>query len=86
MRTSGWQFFSANMHATIEAVLHKLGLRQCFEVLVGGDDVACRKPHPEGLCKILSYWQVAPVSAVYVADGANEAATGASADIRTLLI
>jgi phosphoglycolate phosphatase len=52
----------------IEAILERLGARDRFDVIVGGEDTETHKPDPEGLRVALRSLGVRPVESVYVGD------------------
>ncbi len=52
----------------IEAILAKRRLSGAVDLVVGGEDVAEHKPHPEGLVQALARMGVEPSQAVYVGD------------------
>jgi phosphoglycolate phosphatase len=52
----------------IESILASAGLTGAVDVIVGGEDVAQHKPHPEGLQRALAGLGVANHAAVYVGD------------------
>ncbi len=68
---------SANMASTVQSVLAMFDLTDGFECVVGGDTVRRRKPHPEGLCRIVSSWRLEPTEVAYIADGEHEVHTAA---------
>jgi len=49
-------------------LLREEGLLEKFEAVVLGGDVACKKPHPEGILTCLGQLRVPPAKAVYVGD------------------
>jgi phosphoglycolate phosphatase-like HAD superfamily hydrolase len=64
--------FSANMTETVESALALVDLKDAFQLIVGGDQVRRRKPHPEGIRRILERWRLEPTDVAYVADGDHE--------------
>jgi 2-phosphoglycolate phosphatase len=64
-----------------EAVLTALGVRGHFKVLVGCEDVARMKPHPEGLIRALEVLEVAPEEALYVGDTRVDVETARGAGV-----
>jgi len=69
--------------ATSTKILDGLGVLHRFELLLGPDDVAQAKPHPEMIQKILSRFSVAPESAVMIGDTANDMRAGSAAGTAT---
>ena len=57
----------------IEAVLAREGLLDLIDVIIGGEDVACHKPDPEGLFKALEKLETLSTSALYVGDSIIDA-------------
>jgi phosphoglycolate phosphatase len=57
----------------IEQVLERENLRQFFEVVIGGEDVAEHKPHPAGLLEAIRRFESSPLSTVYVGDSLVDA-------------
>ena len=52
----------------IEAILDRLGTRDLFASIVGGEDTASHKPDPEGLLRVLESLETSETEAVYVGD------------------
>lgn len=46
---NGWKLavVSSSGRAEVEPVLERAGVRDCFDIIITGDDVKNRKPHPE---------------------------------------
>lgn len=63
------------------AVLAGLGLDSLFDVVIGGDSVATRKPSPEPLLAVLERLGVAPARAFMVGDNEHDAATARAAGL-----
>jgi phosphoglycolate phosphatase len=57
----------------IEAVLAREGLLDLIDVIIGGEDVTCHKPDPEGLFKALEKLETLSTSALYVGDSIIDA-------------
>lgn len=55
-----------------EPLLETLGVRSYFEVVVSGDSVANKKPHPEPLLYAAARLGVAPAHALMVGDSVND--------------
>ena len=49
--------FSDNLHSTIERVLKKIGLSDCFSIIIGKDDVENAKPSSDGLVAIEEFFK-----------------------------
>lgn len=55
-------------HRAIENTLEALAFNGLFTVVVGGDDTAARKPHPDPLLMAAKYLKIGASSCVYVGD------------------
>ena len=66
----------------IESILASAGLTGAVDVIVGGEDVAQHKPHPEGLQRALAGLGVASHAAVYVGDHPVDGHAARDADVR----
>ncbi|MBN3785938.1 HAD-IA family hydrolase [Burkholderia sp. Ac-20353] len=64
---------STKFRYRIEAILDVAGLRERIDVIVGGEDVQCHKPDPEGLALALARLEIPPSAALYVGDHAVDA-------------
>ncbi|MBC3957203.1 HAD family hydrolase [Pseudomonas triticifolii] len=70
-------------HITLEAI----GLADCFAVDdVLGRDEATPKPHPAGLLKLASAWDVEPTSMVMIGDYRHDLDCGRAAGAKTVLV
>lgn len=72
---------STKRHGRIDGILTSNGLRELFDAIVGGDDVAHHKPDPEGLLLALEELDVELGSAVYVGDHIVDAQAAQAAGI-----
>ncbi len=77
---------STKFRYRIEAILAKGGLVGAIDVIVGGEDVAHHKPHPEGLLKALTRLGVAPSRAVYVGDHVLDAEAARAAGVSFIAV
>jgi HAD superfamily hydrolase (TIGR01509 family) len=66
-----------------EAVVCGLGVRQCFDLILGGDSAAAKKPHPALLNLALEKYQTAPADALMVGDGDTDIEAGRRAGVIT---
>jgi phosphoglycolate phosphatase len=64
---------STKYRRRIEGILERDGLLDCFEVIVGGEDVCRHKPDPESLLLALDRLGVSPGKALYVGDSVTDA-------------
>lgn len=55
-------------HAMADALLQHLGLRNCFEAVVGADDVTRHKPEPETFLRCAELIRIAPRRCVVFED------------------
>ncbi|WP_249583453.1 HAD family hydrolase [Pseudomonas viridiflava] len=70
-------------HITLEAI----GLTDCFAVDdVLGRDEATPKPHPAGLLKLASAWEVEPKKMVMIGDYRHDLDCGRAAGAKTILV
>lgn len=70
-------------HAMADALLEHLGLRDCFDVIVGADDVERHKPEPDTFLRCAALIGVAPERCVVFedADFGLQAARAAGMDV-----
>ncbi|HEY0295328.1 MAG TPA: HAD-IA family hydrolase [Bordetella sp.] len=73
---------STKFRYRIDAILRHAGLEPYVDIVVGGEDVARHKPHPEGIRKALGAIAVAPADAVYVGDHIMDAQAARAAGTR----
>lgn len=66
----------------IEGILAREGLAHLFDSIVGGEDVARHKPHPDGLLRALEILGVTSEQAVYVGDHPVDAEAAQKAGVR----
>lgn len=78
--------FSLNTRATILKSLKMAGILDKFEFFVGREDVRKWKPEPDGLLKILNYFEVKPEEVIYFGDLEKDLLTGANAGIESYFI
>ena len=72
---------STKFRYRIEDILERAELSGLVDVIVGGEDVAQHKPHPESLQRALRLLDVHPSRAVYVGDHPVDAQAAAAAQI-----
>jgi phosphoglycolate phosphatase len=72
---------SSKYRRRIEAVLEREGLRQHFNVIVGGDDVKALKPDPSGLLAGVERLKGTPAGTLYVGDSVTDAETARRAAV-----
>ncbi|MGZ4838352.1 MAG: HAD family hydrolase [Terriglobales bacterium] len=59
----------------IEGVLERERMRKYFDIIIGGEDVAQHKPHPEGALKAVEALGLAAKDILYVGDSVVDAET-----------
>jgi phosphoglycolate phosphatase/pyrophosphatase PpaX len=62
------------------------GLLSYFKEIIGGDRVDKYKPHPEGLLKLMEYFEVEPQSTAYVGDMVADVEAGRGAGATTIAV
>lgn len=72
---------SSKFRRRIEAVLERDGLREHFEVVVGGEDVKAFKPDPSGLLSALDRLSSTSRDTLYVGDSVTDAETARRAAV-----
>src|SRR5512143_1787525 len=72
---------STKYRRRITAVLQREGMGKYFDVIVGGEDVANHKPHPEGALKALEALGAAANEILYIGDSVVDAETARRAQI-----
>ncbi|MBI4643033.1 MAG: HAD family hydrolase [Deltaproteobacteria bacterium] len=72
---------ATNRGKSLPLVLKELGLDDLFEMTVSSYDVEKPKPHPEGLLKILRYFQVEAEEAMYIGDAPVDLLVARSAGV-----
>lgn len=75
---------SSNLHATVEAVLNKIGIHQYFHQILGNEDVNQLKPDPEGINKILTRLHLNATETVFIGDQPSDLIAAAKAGINFL--
>jgi phosphoglycolate phosphatase len=74
---------SNKTHRLTLAVLHGLGIEQCFDIILGGDSAPQKKPHPALLQQALARFQVAAHRALMIGDGSIDVEAGRQAGVLT---
>ncbi|MCR5032598.1 MAG: HAD-IA family hydrolase [Lachnospiraceae bacterium] len=59
---------SSRNNPSLYLLLERLGIREYFSYIVGGDDIEHFKPHPEAVLKTLADLKIAPERALVVGD------------------
>lgn len=79
--------FTGKGRRTTLITLRKLGIEQCFDLVMSGNDVAQHKPDPDGIRRVLTTFAVAPERALMVGDtfGDLRASRGAGVPMAAVL-
>ncbi|MFN2271123.1 MAG: HAD family hydrolase [Anaerolineae bacterium] len=72
---------STKFRYRIEDILEREGLRDAFDVIVGGEDVMGHKPDPTGLLAAIERLGGAPENTLYVGDSVTDAETAKRAGV-----
>jgi phosphoglycolate phosphatase len=74
------------IHRLAEAVIRGLGLGDCFDLILGGDSAAHKKPHPALLTKVLERFRTPAPQALIVGDGDTDIVAGKRAGVMTCAV
>ena len=77
---------STKYRSRINGVLEREALLHGFEVVIGGDDVAQHKPHPQGLFEAIERLESSPESTVYVGDSLVDAELAKRAGVPLVVV
>ena len=77
---------STKYRRRIHQVLEREALMHGFEVVIGGEDVAQHKPHPEGLLVAMQRLECSPESVVYVGDSVVDAELAKRAGVPLIVV
>jgi phosphoglycolate phosphatase len=72
--------------AFAESLLQKMGLREYFEVVYGGDSLATRKPDPGPLLQVCVDFDLAPKQVLAIGDSVNDAQAARAAGCPVLIV
>jgi phosphoglycolate phosphatase len=89
LRRDGWRLglCTNKPHAPTLALLDALGLRPCFESVIGGDHLpGIRKPDPGHLAAVLAKLGSSPAASVMVGDSANDLVTAQALGVPCILV
>jgi HAD superfamily hydrolase (TIGR01509 family) len=75
---------SGSLQSEIVAILDAAGLRSAFPVIIGADDCASGKPHPEPYAKAAAHLGVSPNAAVAIEDSRWGLESARAAGLRTI--
>lgn len=72
---------STKFRYRIEAMLDNEGIRDAFEVIIGGEDVSTFKPDPEGIFKAMESMNTGVSQTLYIGDSLTDAKAAANAEV-----
>jgi phosphoglycolate phosphatase len=72
---------SSKFRYRIEEILVRAGLQNTFDYIVGGEDVICQKPSPEGVIKAIEFFNLKLEEVLYVGDSLTDAETAKNAGV-----
>lgn len=78
--------FSGNTRRAIELALGYMGIRKCFDIIVGKEDVRKHKPDPEGLILIKDKAGVRTNEMCFIGDRSTDLECAEKANMRALSI
>lgn len=73
-------------YAPAKALLEALDLLPAFELLLGGDTLPHKKPHPQPLLHCLQYFAIPAEAALMVGDSRNDVEAARAAGVRVLAL
>ena len=77
---------TSKRHEGAQRGLRSMGLQDLFPVVLGVDDVARSKPHPEPVLQALRMLDADAETAVFVGDSTHDMACGRAAGVRTAAV
>lgn len=72
---------SGKFRYRIEEILMRAGLQNSFDYIVGGEDVVCQKPNPEGVIKSVKFFNLELDQILYIGDSLTDAETARNAKV-----
>lgn len=70
--------------AFVAPILNALGIHDGFSVIIGGDDVENKKPHPEALLRVMQTLGLQPEELLFVGDSRNDILAAQAAGCRSV--
>ena len=70
----------------IERILHRDGILDLFDKIVGGEDVDVHKPDPAGMLKAMSWLGMRPSKTIYVGDSVVDAKTAERSHVNFIAV
>lgn len=88
LRRAGWRLACVTNKPGefADALLQAVGLRDPFALVLGGDALPQRKPHPAPLLEACRRLGVEPAGAVMIGDSSNDARAARAAGCRSVLV
>ena len=77
---------STKYRRRINEVLERESLLHGFHVVIGGEDVAQHKPHPQGLLEAMKNLECSPTSVLYVGDSVVDAELAKRAGVPVVVV
>jgi phosphoglycolate phosphatase len=77
---------STKYRRRINDVLARESLLDRFQVVIGGEDVAEHKPHPQGILEAMDRLECSPASVVYVGDSVVDAEVAKRAGVPLIVV
>lgn len=78
--------FTSKGRRSADITLYKLGIHDLFDIVVCGDEIARPKPHPDGVIKILSFFNGIPEQVVYFGDSPLDIQSAHRAGVKVVLV
>ena len=70
----------------IEEILARKSIHSPVDVIIGGEDVAHTKPHPEGIVVAMTKLSATPARTIFVGDSVVDAGAARSAGVRFVAV
>lgn len=88
LRTNGLRLACVTNKPVAFAIplLEKMGLREHFSVVYGGDSLATKKPDPAPLWQVCADFDLAPRQVLAIGDSSNDAQAARAAGCRVLMV
>lgn len=65
----------------IQDILKRNNLDKYPDIIIGGEDVANHKPAPDGIFKVLKYWDSSKNEVIFIGDSITDAKTARNANV-----
>lgn len=75
-----------NRFNTARKTLEETGTDEFMDLVIAGDDVENLKPHPEGLLKALTHFEILSSEAVMIGDSPPDILAGKNANVATIAV